>query len=198
MPQIDYDIASPITDEDEEHHQSANFQYHRDSTPPQSPVSVCTLISKVSAAGKHASQDKGPAKKVHFHSRVRYKRIKHIDDYTDREYFNTRFAEEDLEDIFAHCVDTVTQMVNGGNLEVEGLCPRGLEYKTPAGASTRKQNKARGLRVVLDEQSRQRCLGISDPQTISMLYRSAGADSRRAYRLLAVRDREEARTIANC
>jgi hypothetical protein len=128
-------------------------------------------------------------KRVRFHSRVRFKHVKHIDNYTDKQYSNTWFLEEELQEIFDHCVETVTKMISGCPLEEsKGYCSRGLEYKTPTGAKTRKQNKTKGWQVVLDEQERQRCLGISDPERISKLYHRIGADSRRAYRLLGIKD----------
>jgi hypothetical protein len=135
-------------------------------------------------------------KSVAFHSRVRFKHVKHIDDYSDREYFATWYVEEDLQDIFNHCVDTVRMMVNGLVLDEEkGYSPRGLEYKTPTGAKTRKHNKSRGIRAVLDEQERQRVEGVNDPERLAKLYYESAADSRRAYRLLAMKDQEEARPI---
>ncbi|KAG7354198.1 hypothetical protein IV203_003554 [Nitzschia inconspicua] len=135
-------------------------------------------------------------KSVRFHSRVRFKNVKHIDDYTDREYFSTWYTEEDLQEIFNHCVDTVRKMVNGFVLnEDNGYSPRGLEYKTPTGAKTRKENKARGIRIVLDEQERQRTEGVIDPERLAKLYSDGAADSRRAYRLMAIKDQEEARPI---
>jgi hypothetical protein len=133
---------------------------------------------------------------VKFHSRVRFKHIKHIDDYSDREYFATWYVEEDLQEIFDHCVDTVRKMVHGEILaEKNGYCPRGLEYKTPTGAKTRKQNKSKGIRIVLEEQERQRAEGINDPERLAKLYYKSAVDSRRAYRLLAMQDQEEARPI---
>lgn len=135
-------------------------------------------------------------KSVKFHSRVRFKHVKHIDDYSDREYFATWYVEEDLQDIFNHCVDTVRMMVNGFVLDEEkGYSPRGLEYKTPTGAKTRKHNKSRGIRTVLDEQERQRAEGVNDPERLAKLYFESASDSRRAYRLLAMKDQEEARPI---
>jgi len=135
-------------------------------------------------------------KSVSFYSRVKFKHIKHIDDFTDKEYFSTWFVEEDLEEIFNHCVETVRKMVNGCPLyEDEGYCARGLEYKTPTGAKARKENKNRGLNIVLDEQDLQRSLGIYNPDRIARRYYEAGANSRRAYRILAMQDHLAARPI---
>lgn len=140
--------------------------------------------------------DNTKRKSVKFHSRVRFKHIKHIDDYTDREYFATWYMEEELQDVFDHCVDTVRKMVNGFALDEDcGYSPRGLEYKTPTGAKTRKQNKTRGIRTVLDEQERQKSEGVRDPERLARLYNESAADSRRAYRLLGMKDQEEARPI---
>lgn len=152
-------------------------------------------LSNVSANTSNPNQSNN-GKSVKFHSRVRFKHVKHVDDYTDREYFATWYVEEDLTDIFNHCVDTVRKMVNGYQLnEDDGYCARGLEYKTPTGAKTRKQNKSKGLRTVLDEQERQRTEGKIDHEHLALLYYQAGADSRRAYRLLAMQDQAEVRPI---
>ncbi|KAG7351110.1 hypothetical protein IV203_010470 [Nitzschia inconspicua] len=157
-----------------------------------------TADSPTSGRRRNPSGENPPSttKSVRFHSRVRFKNVKHIDDYTDREYFATWYAEEDLQEIFNHCVDTVRKMVNGFVLnEDDGYSPRGLEYKTPTGAKIRKENKARGIRIVLDEQERQRIEGVIDPERLAKLYSDAAADSRRAYRLMAMKDQEEARPI---
>jgi hypothetical protein len=155
-----------------------------------------TLGRKPSIAPSSSLEEKKTKRSVKFHSRVRFKHIKHIDDYSDREYFATWYVEEDLQEVFDHCVETVRRMVNGNVLQDEnGYCPRGLEYKTPTGAKTRKQNKSKGIRIVLDEQERQRSEGINDPVRLAKLYYESATDSRRAYRLLAMQDQEEARPI---
>jgi hypothetical protein len=158
---------------------------------------VCTSATNI-CAKKHRRRPKSKngGKSVTFNRRVRFKNIRHIDDFSDREYFATWYVEEDLEAIFNHCVETVTKMVHGEVvLEEEGFSPRGLEYKTPTGSKERRQSKDRGLHIVLEEQESQRLSGIRDPERIAKLYREAGAHSRRACRLLALKDQAEARPI---
>ena len=143
---------------------------------------------------RHPSQKKTSI--VTFNKRVSFKYIKHIDEYTDEEYFATWYVEEDLKEIFNDCVDNVRKMVNGQTLdESKGYCSRGLEYKTPTGSKARKQNKLRGVTTVLEEQERQRELRIHNPELIAKLYYMAGADSRNAYRFLAMQDEHAARPI---
>ncbi|KAL3920616.1 MAG: hypothetical protein SGILL_003172 [Bacillariaceae sp.] len=206
--------------------QTATIDQNPDPSSPASPTSVCCATSvpnsddkvvmkknsprrKSKSPGKKRgrvvrrksdssteSKEDGGKKSVTFFGRIRFKHVKHIDDYSDKEYFAAWYVEEDLADIFQHCVETVRRMVSGNVLDEEdGFCSRGLEYKTPTGAKTRKANKSKGLRAVLDEQERQRALGINDPERISKLYHKCGADSRTAYRLLAMKDQEEARPI---
>jgi hypothetical protein len=164
---------------------------------------VCDVIETTTTAAKkistkqniprHSSQKTSC---VTFNKRVSFKCIKHIDDYTDEEYFATWYVEEDLTEIFNDCVDNVRKMVNGITLnEDEGYCPRGLEYKTPTGSKARKENKLRGVNAVLEEQERQRKLRIHNPELIAKLYCLAGADSRHAYRFLAMHDEQAARPI---
>jgi hypothetical protein len=167
---------------------------------PQSAVRYLTNTVSTTVGGKickrkiarHSSQKTF----VTFNKRVSFKYIKHIDDYTDEDYFATWYVEEDLTEIFNDCVDNVRKMVNGIPLsETEGCCSRGLEYKTPTGSKARKENKLRGIHAVLEEQERQRELRIRNPELIAKLYYLAGADSRRACRFLAMQDEQDARTI---
>jgi hypothetical protein len=133
---------------------------------------------------------------VSFNPILRFKPVKHINDYSDRDCCSIWLMEEELEDIFDHCVETVKMMVRGELLlEDEGYCPRGLEFKTPAGARARKESKALAMKLVLDEQDRQVRRGIYDPELIATMYRDAATDTRRVSRIMAMKDQEAARPM---
>jgi hypothetical protein len=135
-------------------------------------------------------------KSVSFNPILRFKAVKHINDYSDKEYSSLFLTEDDLEDIFDECVENVKMMVRGEILvEEDGYCPRGLEFKTPRGARARKESKANALKLVLDEQELQVSLGYNDTDAIATIYRDAATDTLRVSRIMAMKDEEAARPL---
>jgi hypothetical protein len=157
-----------------------------------STASSPPLSRDIEVAPRH--QPRG--KSVSFSPIVRFKPVKHINDYSDRDFFAIWYVQQDLDDIFDHCVETVRMMVRGDRLmEEDGFSVRGLEYKTPKGARARKESKANAMKIVLEEQERQARTGHEDRDLLARLYRDAAQDTRRVSRLVALKDEEAARPM---
>lgn len=132
-------------------------------------------------------------KAVSFSPLIRYKQMKHINDYSDEEFFATWLVEDELRGILKQCAQTVKMMVRGEPVvEADGFCSRGLEYKTPVGSRGRKENKSKAMKAVLAEQQRQRAKGVWQPKRLSKIYREVSNHPRRTARLMAVKDEEAA------
>jgi hypothetical protein len=74
-------------------------------------------------------------------------------------------------------------------------CTRGLEYRTKCGGRRRQQNKMNAMAAVLDEQERQRILGIDDDVTLSNVYIRSSAHCAEEAHALGMQDLNEAFTI---
>ena len=172
---------------------------------------------------RHTKTSSSKPKSVHFAPLVKKKTIKHYKDFSDEEFSLTWLTSEELHGILQDCIKTVKMMVRGELIleDVDGLCVRGLEFKTPEGSRERKANKARGFQAVLTEQAvkkskgggggganananasaisgrRQQQQQDSLPLRLSMLYRDATRHVRRRARAMAQKDEQAARTIYN-
>ena len=122
---------------------------------------------------------------------IRFKTVKHINDYSEREIKATWYTEEDLEDVIAECITTVRKMVKKEGFDERVFCERGLEYKTPSGAKFRKKNKVSSIQIVIDEQRLQKSMGMEDPEYLAEIYSDACKNSKRLAHLMAVRDAKD-------
>jgi hypothetical protein len=74
-----------------------------------------------------------------------------------------------------------------------------VEWKTDEGAERRKENRERGLRVVLEEQYRQRMrVGIvEDPDRIAFLYQHTASNCQAKANLVGIKDGMAAAKVVN-
>jgi hypothetical protein len=135
-------------------------------------------------------------KTVCFTPIIRYISVSHRDDYTPEEVEAIWCSEAELKIVFQECVTTVRKMVNREPVLLEeGLCSRGLEYKTPSGAKFRRGNKAKATQTVITEQRLQKSMGMEDPEYLAEVFREATKNSRHLAHLMALRDEEESRPL---
>ena len=133
---------------------------------------------------------------VSFAPSIRFKPVKHIDDFTDEEIEDIWFTEYDLNVIRADCVATVRNMINNKELiDEETNCTRGLEFKTPAGAKFRKKNKQTAIKAVMAEQRLQKSTAVVDEECLSKVYRASAGNSKRISHIMALRDEQHDRPV---
>ena len=184
-------------------------QQQQETTPGRRKVIAGGRQYQQERQERHAKASTSAPKSVHFAPLVKKKTIKHYKDFSDEEFFLTWLSSEELHDILQGCIKTVKMMVRGELIleDVDGLCVRGLEFKTPEGSRERKANKAKGLQAVLMEQAAQKAKGggggganassSTSALRLSMVYRDATRHVRRKARALAQNDEQAARTIYN-
>eukprot|EP00934_Nitzschia_sp_Nitz4_P000210 Nitzschia sp. Nitz4//scaffold131_size63436//57142//57778//NITZ4_006285-RA/size63436-snap-gene-0.52-mRNA-1//-1//CDS//3329535298//210//frame0 len=102
-----------------------------------------------------------------------------LEDLTADEYDSMWVTTEDFMTTKREYVAVVRQMMKtiGEFQETEDCCPRGLEFKTKAGAKERKRIKRQACQAVLDEQYIQREEGLEDPEFLSDVYREMSGPS---------------------
>jgi hypothetical protein len=129
---------------------------------------------------------------ISFAPSIRFKPVKHIDDFTVEEIEDIWFTEYDLNVIRADCIATVRHMIyNKDPMDEETYCTRGLEFKTPAGAKFRKDNKQTAIQAVMAEQRLQKSTDLVDEECLSKVYRASAGKSRHISHLMALRDEHE-------
>lgn len=139
----------------------------------------------------HPSDIASPKRRtVSFAPVIRFKPVKHIDDFTEEQIEATWYTEYDLNIIRAACITTVRQMVFKKTINEETDCTRGLEFKTPSGAKFRKNNKQTAIEAVLAEQRLQKSMGMVDEEYLSEVYSEAAGNSKRIAHLMALRDEQ--------
>jgi hypothetical protein len=143
-----------------------------------------------------APRQESSKKSVSFSPIIRFRNVKHIDDFTDEEFEETWNSQTDLDIILEECAETVYMMVNGEVLlEEDGFCKRGLEYKTPKGSKFRKGNKVCAMQKVMKEQSLQKNMGMVNAEYLAELYIDATENSKRLALMMGLRDEEESRPL---
>lgn len=139
------------------------------------------------------SPEKVQGKSVAFFELVGIKRIVPYYEYSDDEHDATWYSEDQLREVVSECVATCRMMTQGEPiLEEEGLCSRGLEFKTPSGSRFKREAKARARQVVIEECETQKRTKIHDPEYLAMVYAVATKDTRHMACLMALRDEEDA------
>jgi hypothetical protein len=135
-------------------------------------------------------------KSVSFCPIIRFKTVKHIDDYTDAEFEENWYSQTDLDSVIEECEKTVRMMAKDeAPLAEDGFCKRGLEYQTPKGAQFRKGNKTHAMQKVMEEQNLQKSMGIVDAEYLAELYIDATKTSKRLAQMVGLRDEEETRPL---
>jgi hypothetical protein len=110
--------------------------------------------------------------RVTFYPHVRIQRVTNRKDLPKKQIRQVWYSREEFKGIRNECHSTIKLMADGEELinEDEGLCIRGLEYKTGTAYKTRQRNKLEIRKVVFEEQGFQSESGMEDdPEWIAKL-----------------------------
>lgn len=131
---------------------------------------------------------------VHFKETVSVRPIPHVDNIPADEVAAVWFCKKDFEDMKKSFATTL-RLIAYGEFKADDAehCARGLEFRTRAGALARRENKWNALNAVLDEQDRQRELGINNDKLLSQIYITENRLCRQSALELGRQDEEEAR-----
>jgi hypothetical protein len=137
---------------------------------PADTVTTSDSSSPQHSAGSIPALEEAVSKRsVSFDGSVLAFQHLHIDDFSDAEIENAWYTQEYLAKIKAKTAKTIKKMMAvGGNKK--SPCPRGLEYRTPAGAQRRRKNRFEAWDAVLAEQDRQSDEGIEDADLLAHTY----------------------------
>jgi hypothetical protein len=145
---------------------------------------------------------------VSFCNEVRVYRHLHLNDVEESERRNSWYSQDELNKVKAECNRTVKLVTRGKVTPYEECLSassspssssetpwtfRGLEYRTPEGANTRRANKEAAWDKVLDEQEAQYLTGNFDDETIARYYHEATRHCQDAAHLLGLADAYAAR-----
>ncbi len=151
------------------------------SIPPEK-----NLLSPIEEYGRESS-----SRKIHsfvtFHETVKVYAHIHIRDMPERIVARTWYSAKDLQNI----KEEVHETTNASLKDSFRSCPRGLEYRTIAGAELRRRNKERAWDAVLDEQDRQWDENITDDEAIAQVYRESSRRSAVEAHKVALQDAAE-------
>ena len=135
-------------------------------------------------------------RRVTFKETVSVRPITHVDNIPEEEIAAVWFCKKDFEEMKRSFANTLRLIAYGEfRGDNEDHCARGLEFRTRAGALERRENKWNALNAVLDEQDRQKELGINNDKLLSQIYITENRHCRQAASKLALRDEEEAMTL---
>ena len=135
-------------------------------------------------------------RRVHFKETVSVRPITHVDNIPEEEIAAIWFCKKDFEDI-KRSFATTLRLISYGEFkgDDEEHCSRGLEFRTRAGALQRRDNKWNALNAVLDEQDRQKELGINNDKLLSQIYITENRHCRQAAFKLGLCDQDEAQSL---
>eukprot|EP00545_Synedropsis_sp_CCMP1620_P005975 CAMPEP_0119018958 /NCGR_PEP_ID=MMETSP1176-20130426/20676_1 /TAXON_ID=265551 /ORGANISM="Synedropsis recta cf, Strain CCMP1620" /LENGTH=233 /DNA_ID=CAMNT_0006973075 /DNA_START=59 /DNA_END=760 /DNA_ORIENTATION=- len=104
-----------------------------------------------------------PRKTVTFFAIVTIKAHDHFRDMTPEEIDSAWYKRDHYIQMKQNCVPALRLIMKDTYTgDTDELCSRGLEYRSPAGATSRKKNKANAVRAVLQAQRMQPSLGNVD------------------------------------
>ena len=135
-----------------------------------------------------------PRKRVRFSTCLDVKEVPVLLDVPKEEIEATWYTPDEFAAIKKTLVTTVRLMMAKKPIE-EGLCIRGLEFRTPAGAKNRKKNKMDALTAVWNEQVAQWKEDRTDEEAISIVYQQQVIECRNVALRLAAKDELEARAF---
>ena len=132
--------------------------------PPQSnhERDLSTVDDSMSSPPK-TSQQKSQRRSVKFDDNVVVQNIPGLESFSSDHWVEIWYSPSELDQTHAECQETVRRMQNGEPVpdDDDEFTRRGLEYMTPSGFDIAKLTMD-GVRLVLEEQARQRKEGISD------------------------------------
>lgn len=133
-------------------------------------------------------------RRVQFKESVSVRPINHVLDMCPDEIADVWFNKAEFSVMKRAMAVTVALMTAGAQLDDEH-CSRGLEFRTRAGASQRRLNKANARDAVLDEQDRQMAHGVINDEAISEVFIRENLHTRLAALERGIADQEEARSL---
>lgn len=143
-------------------------------------------LRQTSAVVEKKGLKAGLKRNVSFKPSVSVQEIPHIADMKKEEVEATWYSREEFKELKEAVYLVLRKMVNGGLSADE--CTRGLEHRTPEGATRRKQNKLNAFQVVWNAQESQWEDNISDPEAISIVYQMQTYKSRETSVKLGLHD----------
>ena len=149
--------------------------------------SVLFSVGDFTASSKQSRRRRSSRKRViTFNKRTKTRAIPPLKSLTEEEKSMIWYREFELKSIKQDALDLLRQARGGSDDDVQGqndgcqeLCLRGLgsSLGRPGGPQNRRSNWMMALTCVLDEQQRQKSLGIHDPEHIAKLYRAFAVHS---------------------
>ena len=158
-----------------------------------------TSTSKIIESSLTSDSTQVLRRQVRFRDTVSVRLIKHIDDMSNKQVFDAWYGNKDFKKIKKVLLQMVRllMMTHGDNtmIDKEEHCSRGLEYRTREGAAARRVNKWNALDAVLEEQIRQRVLGIRNEKLLCQIYVAENCHSRLNALKLGIEDEKAAMAI---
>ena len=158
-----------------------------------------TSISKNIESSLTSDSTKVLRRQVRFRDTVSVRPIKHIDDMSNEQVVNTWYGNNDFKENKKGLLQTVRMLmmthVDNTIIDNDEYCSRGLEYRTREGAAARRANKWNALDAVLNEQHRQRELGIRNEKLLCQIYISENCHCRLNALKLGIEDEKAAMAL---
>lgn len=153
-----------------------------------------TVWSKASVGYDAPTKGGKPCRlKVSFNEKIVVRRITHLNDISEEEIADVWYKKAEYQSIRAEFISTVRKIIRGEySGDTDRHCMRGLEFKTPLGATRRKENKMNALAAVLDEQDRQYNENDFNLEGLACVYIQCNIASRREATRMGEADAEEA------
>eukprot|EP00542_Grammatophora_oceanica_P016069 CAMPEP_0194042438 /NCGR_PEP_ID=MMETSP0009_2-20130614/14209_1 /TAXON_ID=210454 /ORGANISM="Grammatophora oceanica, Strain CCMP 410" /LENGTH=254 /DNA_ID=CAMNT_0038686281 /DNA_START=139 /DNA_END=903 /DNA_ORIENTATION=+ len=153
-----------------------------------------TAFAPSSTPDKFSRPQRRIRRNVTFNEEVYVQETKHINDMDDDEVDSIWYAREDYKQMKMNYMVTVRIMMSGRGIPQGNSdhCSRGLEYRTRDGARRRQMNKLNAITAVLDEQERQRIIGIESAIALMNVYVRTNVHCREASHKMGVKDARDA------
>jgi hypothetical protein len=167
--------------------------------PPQLLQPECTLNSTTDKSNVKSSDPVGnvPRRRVVlFKETVSVRPITHMKDMSQEMIRRIWYDKKDFEKIKKGFAPTVRIMSHvDPKVDDDEHCSRGLEYRTRVGANARRELKWNALNAVLDEQDRQRAMGINNSDLLCQAYVAENRLSRLNALKLGIQDEDAAKIV---
>ena len=160
----------------------------------QPPTAVKVPLNSVDNHGERSSSRS--KKSTRFCKKVEVREVPSLTTLSEEEINATWYTADEFQVIKQTLVTTIRFMTAKKPLEGD-LCKRGLEFRTPTGAKTRKANKLKSLRAVWNEQVSQWKSGTADDEAIRRVYLEETKDSCDEAHRMGQSDEKEAQRYLN-
>ncbi len=154
---------------------------------------MCSSMNNVLLGSISSSLTKSTTRQVTFNEAALVYPHLHIRNFTETETSGSWYSVEELDSIKEECHHSVNLSIHGKLRPdmVNNWCFRGLEFRTPEGARSRRDNKNLAWNWVLEEQENQYKLGMFDAEEIARKYRKVSVACHEAAHVLALEDARE-------